>query len=200
LLDYVRLKEDLGPPHWRPSFGPNWNAGYETTAYFLAWIESKFGADKIKLLNQKLNTEKYNDSIIQGLVGVPITELWATYCESMDEAAATDWSSELSEALNATAPLPGWPMPKLSIKVVDLAHEGVSVFFGAVNPKQALEEAVLASFETLYTLSNVPTKYVFELSSLYCILILNLSGQCEGDSSCSSVYGWCCPHHGELVA
>lgn len=161
LLDYVRLKEHLGPPHWRPSFGPNWDAGYETTAYFLAWIDSIFGEDKIRALNQQLNTEKYTSAIFTDLIGVPVAELWTTYCESMDEAAAAEWSSELSEALEATAPLPVWPMPKLSIKVVDLAHEGVGVFFGAVNPRKALEEAVMASFETLYTLSNVPTKYAF---------------------------------------
>lgn len=159
LPDYVRLKERLGPPHWRPSFGPNWDAGYETTAYFLAWIESIFGEDKIKLLNQKLNTEIYTDAIFADVIGVPVDELWTTYCESMDEAAAAKWSSELSEASEDVAPLPKWPMPQLSIKIVDLAHEGVDVFFGAVNPKQALEEAVMASFETLYTLSNVPTKY-----------------------------------------
>ncbi|KAF9486422.1 plant basic secretory protein [Pholiota conissans] len=47
-------------------------------------------------------------------------------------------------------------MPKLLIRVDDLAHEGADVFFGAVNAKEALNAAVMASFKWLYTLEDVP--------------------------------------------
>ncbi|KAG6906082.1 hypothetical protein DXG01_016003 [Tephrocybe rancida] len=44
LADYVRLKASLAPPHWPSPRAPphhesTWDAGYETTGYFLAWLE-----------------------------------------------------------------------------------------------------------------------------------------------------------------
>nr|CRX79239.1 hypothetical protein ls5931a1_00059 [Leucosporidium scottii] len=51
IADWVRLGADLGPPHWREG-GDRWDAGYQTTAYFLAWLSTKF---KNPLLVPELN-------------------------------------------------------------------------------------------------------------------------------------------------
>lgn len=46
IADYVRLYEGLAPPHWKRAVHPNerWDAGYSTTAYFLAWLDKRAGA------------------------------------------------------------------------------------------------------------------------------------------------------------
>ncbi|KAF8956074.1 hypothetical protein BDZ97DRAFT_221473 [Flammula alnicola] len=35
MADYVRLHENLAPPHWRRTGGERWDIGYDKTAYFL---------------------------------------------------------------------------------------------------------------------------------------------------------------------
>lgn len=52
-----------------------------------------------------------------------------------------------------------WPIPQLHLRIDDLEHEGSDIFLGAVNPKAALREAVLASFNWLYTPDTVPRTY-----------------------------------------
>ena len=43
-----------------------------------------------------------------------------------------------------------WPLPTLSLRISDLAHPGVAIFFGSVDPPEALKRAVMASFVWLY--------------------------------------------------
>ncbi|KAL1748938.1 hypothetical protein HDZ31DRAFT_79293 [Schizophyllum fasciatum] len=50
-----------------------------------------------------------------------------------------------------------WPIPRLSIRVDDLAHEGAVTFFNVVDPLAALKEAVTASFTWLYSTETHPT-------------------------------------------
>jgi len=62
------------------------------------------------------------------------------------------------------APLPAslpWPVPKLHLRIDDLDHEGADIFLNAVQPKVALREAILASFNWLYTPETVPRTYEF---------------------------------------
>lgn len=54
---------------------------------------------------------------------------------------------------------PSWP--QFDLRVEDLAHPGVPIFFEAVQPLAALREAVVASFKWLYTPETAPTKSVF---------------------------------------
>ncbi|KAJ3559572.1 hypothetical protein NP233_g11230 [Leucocoprinus birnbaumii] len=49
-----------------------------------------------------------------------------------------------------------WPIPKFILTVEDLSHEGAKLFFANIEPYDDLQLAVLYSFETLYTLDNVP--------------------------------------------
>ena len=59
-------------------------------------------------------------------------------------------------------PLPPkkWPIPKFKITIEDLDHEGADIFLNAVQPKVALREATIASFNHLYTTETAPTKLV----------------------------------------
>lgn len=50
-------------------------------------------------------------------------------------------------------------IPNFNLRIDDLAHDGVPVFLHAVNPLQALQSAVEASFKWLYgSLDKAPTK------------------------------------------
>jgi len=62
---------------------------------------------------------------------------------------------------------PSWP--QFDLRVEDLSHPGVSIFFEAVQPLTALRDAVVASYKWLYTPETVPTKSV-----LYSVLMLTL--------------------------
>ncbi|KAK0474558.1 hypothetical protein IW261DRAFT_1422849 [Armillaria novae-zelandiae] len=42
-VDFVRLYADLAPPHWSPHSVPDkWDAGYQHTACFLDWLETRY--------------------------------------------------------------------------------------------------------------------------------------------------------------
>ncbi|KAF8956076.1 hypothetical protein BDZ97DRAFT_221480 [Flammula alnicola] len=95
----------------------------------------------------------YDNSFFEEVTGAAVDGLWAKYCESLDKG-----DDDAEDEADAGRPLEKWPMPQLLIRVDDLDHEGVDVFFAAVKPKDALREAVMASFNWLYTLESVPTK------------------------------------------
>lgn len=63
--------------------------------------------------------------------------------------------------INDTIPVPvtNWPSPKLHIQLHDLSHPGAELFFANVNPTRIFREAVLASYEWLYTSATVPRKF-----------------------------------------
>lgn len=54
---------------------------------------------------------------------------------------------------------PVWPIPKLSLRVEDLAHPGVAIFLDSVNPLAAIRDAIIASFAWLYTVETAPRKF-----------------------------------------
>jgi len=81
-LDFVRLSEKLGPPHWSTSHIPDkWDAGYEATAYFLQWIDDTFGQGTIQNMNAHLKDVRYQDKLFEELTAVPLDELWLAYVE-----------------------------------------------------------------------------------------------------------------------
>lgn len=87
IADWVRLHASLSPPHWQPRSGPQWDAGYDTTAYFLAWLEDRFGSHVVPTLNELMKDKKY-DEIMFGEVtgsGMTVEELWSEYCASVDK-------------------------------------------------------------------------------------------------------------------
>lgn len=55
IADWVRLNARLGAPHWRRDTVPDrWDQGYERTAYFLDWLEARFGRGTVRRMNEAL--------------------------------------------------------------------------------------------------------------------------------------------------
>jgi len=84
IADFVRLQENLSPPHWKRKAGETWDAGYEKTAYFLDWIENQFGEGTIRQLNQWMKDKEYHHNIFKELTGRSVRKLWTGYCKSLE--------------------------------------------------------------------------------------------------------------------
>lgn len=116
IADFVRLKASLEPPHWkRPQSADEraskWDAGYQHTAFFLAWIEDvRVGTGAIGMLNDRLLRAGYvgeqesdcgGDGFWRGLFGVGVEELWDEYglyldgLKRGDERACGNWEEEI---------------------------------------------------------------------------------------------------------
>ncbi|KAI1495882.1 peptidase of plants and bacteria-domain-containing protein [Biscogniauxia marginata] len=93
VADWVRLGAGLAPPHWkRPGGGEDggedagerWDAGYQRTAFFLEYLEGRFGAGTVRRLNEKLRVERYEEKAFwTELLGGPVGQLWEDYKESL---------------------------------------------------------------------------------------------------------------------
>jgi hypothetical protein len=60
IADYVRLKADLAPPHWkRDERMDKWDEGYQRTAYFLEWLEGEYGVGTVSRVNAGLREGEY---------------------------------------------------------------------------------------------------------------------------------------------
>jgi hypothetical protein len=70
----------LAPPHWHRRGGDKWDAGYETTAYFLDWLEKRYGWGTVREINLRMNGVKYDEDIFERTTGRPVGELWNSYC------------------------------------------------------------------------------------------------------------------------
>ncbi|KAI1110881.1 BSP-domain-containing protein [Nemania sp. NC0429] len=82
IADWVRLGAGLAPPHWRRDEGvkEKWDAGYQHTAYFLQYLEERFGQGTVRRLNEGLRTSKYEEKPFwTGILGRPIEQLWEDY-------------------------------------------------------------------------------------------------------------------------
>ncbi|KAJ5633914.1 hypothetical protein N7528_001756 [Penicillium herquei] len=102
IADFVRLKAGLGPPHWKTPKSASdrakkWDAGYQHTAFFLAWIEDVWASEgAIGMLNDRLlrtgyvgedTTKGEGDSgFWAGLFGVGVAQLWDEYGRWLDHA------------------------------------------------------------------------------------------------------------------
>lgn len=83
VADHVRLKNGLAPPHWRPEeVGETWDAGYQKTAYFLAWIDSVCGPLSTVNLNYACRGRKWDESIFLDVTGMSLSDLWHDFVES----------------------------------------------------------------------------------------------------------------------
>lgn len=64
IADWVRLSARLGAPHWRRGTVPDrWDQGYERTAYFLDWLEGKFGRGTVRRMNEALRVSFFSFSL-----------------------------------------------------------------------------------------------------------------------------------------
>lgn len=88
IADWVRLNSGLSPPHWKQEFTGKWDAGYHHTAYFLEYIEGRYGEGSIRKMNEKLRVEKYVEkSFWTELVGRPVDQLWSDYGKELEKQA-----------------------------------------------------------------------------------------------------------------
>ncbi|KAK0199004.1 hypothetical protein F5146DRAFT_918642 [Armillaria mellea] len=82
IADFVRLHADLAPPHWSPDAVPDkWDAGYQHTAYFLDWLETRYGQGTVRELNALMKGREWGESMFRELTGRKLGKLWKIYIE-----------------------------------------------------------------------------------------------------------------------
>ncbi len=85
MADWVRLRAGLAPPHWKRKKGGGggrWDAGYQYTAWFLDWLEGRFGAGTVPRLNRLLKEGKYEEREYwrhRSGLHKTVQELWREY-------------------------------------------------------------------------------------------------------------------------
>ncbi|TFK70424.1 BSP-domain-containing protein [Pluteus cervinus] len=109
IADFVRLQAGYEAPHWKQKGGEKWDAGYSTTAYFLKWIETRYGTGTVIELNEAMKDRDYHRRIFKKLTGRPVRKLWKIYRRSLGE----------NPDLPVPVPAPG-PGPGDEEKLVDL--------------------------------------------------------------------------------
>lgn len=85
----MRLRAGLVPSHWKRSpEGKNWDAGYETTAYFLDYVDSKIYPGFVACVNEWLGQEVARDGsydeqrmFAEVMPGWGWDVLWEQWCE-----------------------------------------------------------------------------------------------------------------------
>lgn len=88
IADWVRLRCALEPPHWKrePAAVGRWDGGYQHTAYFLDYLENRFGSGTVRRINEKLRLERYNGkSFWADLLGDSVETLWQNYADAVKE-------------------------------------------------------------------------------------------------------------------
>lgn len=84
IADWVRLHCNLSPPHWKQEITETWDAGYQHTAYFLEYLEQRFGHGTVRRINEKLRGSRYHEhDFWMGLLGQEVEELFAEYTQSL---------------------------------------------------------------------------------------------------------------------
>jgi Peptidase of plants and bacteria len=87
IADFVRLRDNLAPPHWKRAWKDcEWDSGYERTAYFLDYLERRFGYGTIIRINERLRDVIYHEKDFWAhCCGVGIDALWSQYCDSCEK-------------------------------------------------------------------------------------------------------------------
>ena len=93
IADWVRLRAELGPPHWKRELdraGGPWK-GYQHTAYFLNWLEEGGagngvgGKGTVPRVNEALRGTVYEEgSFWKGVIGEDIKTAWEKYCDWLE--------------------------------------------------------------------------------------------------------------------
>ncbi|KAK7427402.1 hypothetical protein QQZ08_006008 [Neonectria magnoliae] len=85
IADWVRLNCRLNPPHWKRNADGKWDGGYQHTAYFLEYLEQRFGEGTIRRMNEKLRVQRYEEKAFwTELVGRPVEQLWGDYAKKLE--------------------------------------------------------------------------------------------------------------------
>ncbi|KAG0504488.1 hypothetical protein KC19_11G144900 [Ceratodon purpureus] len=83
IADWVRLRSGFAAAHWTRQRGGNWWDGYETTAFFLDWIQIIKKKNFVNLLNQKMGQAQWSNDFFRQIVGVSVDQLWVQYQNSI---------------------------------------------------------------------------------------------------------------------
>jgi Peptidase of plants and bacteria len=89
IADYVRLKSGYIPAHWNSAkLSDRWNAGYESTAFFLDWVETYTCTSFVKRVNLYFRNSAWDDTddVFLRLTGSKLEQLWSTYCSERRDA------------------------------------------------------------------------------------------------------------------
>ncbi|KAI1791525.1 hypothetical protein LXA43DRAFT_1010628 [Ganoderma leucocontextum] len=84
IADWVRLNAGYAPPHWKRDADGDWDGGYQKTAYFLDWIEGRYGDGSIQELNEGMKDAVYNEHVFKDVTGRKISKLWKLYKEHLE--------------------------------------------------------------------------------------------------------------------
>lgn len=96
IADWIRLQAGFIPPHWKREASGKWDGGYQTTAYFLDYIEQTVGTGSVLRINQKLCDKEYEEEKFwTGLFGKDVHTLWKDYGKALEK--------EKGDAVAATA-------------------------------------------------------------------------------------------------
>lgn len=99
MADYVRLRCGLAPPHWhkcKDELGEKWDEGYQKTAWFLEWLEAKYGAGTVSRMNETLGREDYKEEEFwQNLFGDSVDRLFRRYVDTWDDESETHRKSSV---------------------------------------------------------------------------------------------------------
>ena len=80
IADFVRLKANLQPPHWKREIGERWDQGYQYTAYFLEWLDEAVAEGSVRKINDALKDEEYEEaSFWRKIFGKNVGQLWIEY-------------------------------------------------------------------------------------------------------------------------
>ena len=91
VADFVRLRASLAPPHWKKEAGDDddWDAGYDKTAFFLDWLEFRYGEGSIMRLNESLRKNKHNEEEFwKSLFGENVKTLWSEYSKELKKGSS----------------------------------------------------------------------------------------------------------------
>lgn len=95
IADFVRLRDGLSPPHWKKEIGGDWDAGYQHTAYFLEWMEGKFGEGNVMRVNEALRDKKYEEETFwRDLFKQSVQKLWQEYSRTIDTSKPPSYESK----------------------------------------------------------------------------------------------------------
>ncbi|TFB03306.1 hypothetical protein CCMA1212_004409 [Trichoderma ghanense] len=86
IADWVRLRCGLAPPHWKQEVKDNWDAGYQHTAYFLDYLERRFGNGTVRRINEKLRVNRYDERVFwPELFAQDVKSLFADYTRTLKQ-------------------------------------------------------------------------------------------------------------------
>lgn len=116
VADYIRLRVGLAAEHWRKGVGGNWEDGYQTTGFFLDWIEESWSGFVVELTKDPC-VER-----VEKTTGFAIEKLWESYQKAL--ARMNEQKGSTPHPTHAVAP--SKPTPAVEPFTKDPLNESLS--------------------------------------------------------------------------